>query len=270
MLRRILVVLFVLVVAVLIAAGIVYRVGVHPKVVLWVVEQTWLRTTDLDARLEGDTEVLGFQMGGAGHFRFRKPDLYDLDLNAVRLVAGPDALWAVVPALRVGLKVTAKGMTPAQVMAGVLSGWEERDPARWVQTALSAPREVSLRGVQLLNGERCWVLEWPTRTGERIGGRLYVSQSTRLPVKFEQMDSGGQVTHTYTLSQARRNVGLTPSDFIYRPLPGYKLYTFQYDPKDPSGLRRWIDQNRTALGDLQQRLEEKVPGAADWLKDHGL
>jgi outer membrane lipoprotein-sorting protein len=270
MLRRILVVLFALVVALLIAAGVVYRMGVHPQVVLWVVQQTWLRTTDLDARLEGDTEVLGFQVSGAGRLRFSKPDLYDLDLSAVRLVAGKDALWAIVPALHMGLKVTAQGMTPAQVMAGVLSGWEERDPARWVQTATSSPQDVSLRGVQVLNGERCWVLDWPARTGERIGGRLHVSQSTRLPVKFEQMDSGGQVTHTYTLTQVRRNVGLKASDFEYHPLSGYRLYTYQYDPNDPSGLRRLIDQNRTALGDLQQRIEEKVPGASGWLKEHGL
>lgn len=270
MVRRILLILFVLVVVVLVVAGIVYRLGVHPQVVLWVVQQTWLRTTDLEARLEGDTEVLGFQVTGAGRLRFCKPNLYDLDLNAVRLVAGPDALWAVVPALRMGLKVTASGMTPAQVMAGILSGWEERDPARWVQTATSSPQDVSLRGVQLLNGERCWVLEWPARTGERIGGRLYVSQSTRLPVKFEQMDSGGQVTHTYALTQVRRNVGLKPADFTYRPLSGYRLYSFQYDPNDPSGLRRLIDRNRAALGDLQQRIEEKVPGAAGWLKEHGL
>jgi outer membrane lipoprotein-sorting protein len=270
-LRKVGIVLLVLLLVLLVAAVLVYRNGVHPQLVLWIIKSTWDRTQDLEARFEGDTEVLGLQVSGAGRLRFKKPGLYDLDLNTVRVIAGPKCLWAIVPSLQTGVRVTAEGMTPAQVMSAIVSGWQERDPARWVDEAVAAPAEVKLWAPQVVEGQRCWLLEWPSRTGERIGGRLYVGQVSRAPVQFCQMDSGGQITHTYKITNFRRNTGLKPEDFEYKPMAGYSVIDYHYDPKDPVGLQHLIESGGKQLGGLRDQLKQALPPeAADWLRSKGL
>jgi outer membrane lipoprotein-sorting protein len=248
-------------------AVLVYRNGVHPKLVLWIVKQSWDRTQDFEATLQGDTQVLGFTVTGAGRLRFKRPALYDLDLNTLRVIAGDKSLWVVVPALKTGVRVTSPGMTPAQMLGSVVSDWTERDPARWVDQATSDESEVTLWATQEMDGQRCWLLEWPARTGERVGGRLYVGQSTRAPVRFDQMDSGGRIVHQYKISNFRRNVGLKAQDFDYKPMEGYTTLEYTYDPNDPGGLKRLLDSSGPAFNDLRQKVERELgPAVREYLK----
>ena len=244
-----------IVVLVLAGAGfLVYRNGVHPGLVLAVVNWSWERTRDMDAVVTGEAEVMGFQVTGGGRLRFLKPDLYDLDLTQLRLVAGTEQLWLILPAFKTAVRVTGEGMTPAQMLESVVAGWEGSNPAGWVKEASARPGEVTLYKPTVVGGERCWVLEWPARTGERIGGRLYVSQKTRGPVQFDQMDSAGQVMSTYRVTQFRRNTGLEPGDFDYQPMTGYATFSFNYDPDDPAGFRRLEEELRRQAGPLQEML----------------
>jgi hypothetical protein len=236
------------------------------------VKASWDQTQDLQARLEGDTAIMGFPVSGAGTVRFRRPALYDLDFSVVRVMAGQEALWVVVSALKAGVRITGRGMTPADIIGKVVSGWEGADPAGWVRQASESQADVTLYQPQVAEGERCWVLEWPARSGERIGGRLFVSQRSRAPVRFEQMDSSGQVTHIYRLHDFRRNVGLKPDDFAYKPMAGYTTYDYEYDPNSPLDLNSILRSNagRALQGAVQGLNAGDVPpGAQDWLRRQG-
>ncbi len=275
MLRRGCLVVLILVVVVGGVGVLVYRNGVHPRLVLWIVSTTWQRTRDFEARVEADTAVLGFPVSGAGSLRFKKPSLYDLDCTNVRIIAGSNSLWVIVPALKTGVRVTAEGMTPAEVFAGIVSGWDAGDPAKWVANATAQPSEVVLYAATVVNGERCWVLDWPSRTGERIGGRLFVSQRTRLPVEFDEVDSAGHPTHKYKVTNLRTNLGFKAEDFGYRPLPGYSVQDFRYDPADPMGveklLEQWGPRASTLLDEIGKAAGSALPPeAAEWLKRNGL
>jgi len=252
------------------AGYLVYRNGVTPKLVLWLVEANWDRTSDLQARLEGDASILGFPVSGAGTVRFMRPDLYDLDFTTARVIAGKEALWVIVPAFKAGVRVTAKGMTPAQAIGTIISGWDGANPEAWVRQASASAPDVTLYRPEELDGERCWVLEWPARTGERIGGRLYVSQRTCTPVRFDQMDSGGQITHTYRLKDLRRNTGLQPADFDYKPMAGYHVFEYAYDANSPLDLDSLL--RGVGAGSLSGLVDpNKLPAdAADWLRRHGV
>lgn len=256
-------------------AGVMaYRNGVHPRIVLGIVKWTWDRTSDLEAMVTGDTEVMGLRVAGTGRLRFMKPDLYDLDFSNARLVAGSQQLWVVLPAFKTAVRVTGEGMTPSEILGSMIAGWNGGNPTKWVQEASARPAEVILYAPRMLDGQRCWVLQWPARTGERIGGRLYVSQRSRAPIRFDQMNSAGQVVRTYQISDFRRNIGLTPADFEYTPMPDYTTLNYRYDPRDPTGARRMREEIGRQLDSLRRMLEQQLPnflppGALDWGRGAG-
>lgn len=269
--------LIVLIVLVVLAAVafLAYRNGVHSKLVLWVIKATWERTEDLEARVEADTDIMGFRVSGAGRLRFKKPDLYDLDFNTVRIIAGRDALWVIVPAFKTGVRITADDMTPTEILADLVADWGPGDPARWVEEATSEPPEVTLYAPTVIDGERCWILEWPSRTGERIGGRLYVSQRSRAPIRFDQMDSANRIIRTYKISQFKRNIGLTEADFDYQPMSGFSTLDYHYDPDKPLGIEGLLMGGGPEPDELRPKIRRKAKDrlpadAARWLRRKGL
>lgn len=270
MLRKVLLTL--VIILLLIAAGgfLAYRNGVHPALVVWIVDQTWERTSDFEARVEGDVDIMGLSVTAAGRMRHKRPDLYDLDLNSIRVIAGSRDLWVIVPAFKAALKVHSQAAPAEEMLRGMVDQWEERNPENWVREATRRPAEVTLYAAQVIEGERCWVLEWPARTGERIGGRLYVSQRSRAPIKFDQMNSAGQVTRTYTMRKFRRNIGLTEGDFSYEPMAGYSVVEVKYDPDKEMVLEDLL-QGLPDVDKLRKKLDKHLPGdVSDWLDRHGV
>lgn len=270
MLRKILSVLVVVIVLLGVAVFFVYRNGVHPQLVLWIAKESWDRTESFEAVAEGETVVAGVNLSTTGRLRFLKPDLYDLDLNVARIMCGPKSLWVVAPAVKTGFRVHSASMRPAEILARIVASWDSRDPARWVDAAAGRPAEVKLYAPQVIEGQRCWVLEWPSRTGETIGGRLYVGQRSRAPVQFDHMDSAGQVVHSYKMTKFQRNTGLKPGDFEFAPMAGYSVVEVEYDPNDPVGLGRLLRGQAGTQG-LRRKADEYLgSGAGDWMKRHGL
>lgn len=259
MLRKGCVIALIIVLVLGFAGVMAYRNGVHPSLVLGIITWTWDRTGDLEAMVTSDTEVMGLRVAGTGRLRFLKPDLYDLDFSNARLVAGTQQLWVVLPVFRTAVRVTGEGMTPSDILGSMIAGWNGSNPTRWVQEASARPREVILYAPQVLDGQRCWVLQWPARTGERIGGRLYVSQRSRAPIRFDEMNSAGQVVRSYQVSDFRRNIGLTPEDFEYTPMPDYATLNFRYDPTDPTGTRRMREEIRGRLDSLRRMFDQRLP-----------
>jgi len=254
MLRRVLSVLLVIVLIAGVAAYLVYRNGVHPKLVLWVMKTSAEGTQDLDGEIEAKLSIGGFPVTGVGHFRMKPPSLYDLDFNTVRVVTGPDALWVVVPAVKTALRVTGKGLPPIDILKQVVSGWDGADPQNWARDAQSSAADAKLWAPEIIDGQRCWVLEWPARTGERVGGVLYVSQLTRLPVRFEQKDSTGHIVNTFHIKHLRRNVGLKPEDFAYKPMEGYVTIDYTYDPEHPLT----IDNILAGQSDAAEKIGQQI------------
>lgn len=259
MFRKGCVIALIVVLALGFAGVMAYRNGVHPRLVLWIVKSAWDRTRDLEAMVTSDMEVMGFRVAGTGRLRFLKPDLYDLDLSNARLVAGERQLWVILPAFKTAVRVTGEGMTPSDILGSMIAGWNGGDPTKWVQEATARPQEVILYAPRVIDEQRCWVLEWPARTGERIGGRLYVSQRTRAPIRFDEMDSAGRIVRTYEIRDFRRNIGLTPDDFEYTPMPNYTTLNYRHDPTDPTGTRRMREEIRSRLDALRRMLEQQLP-----------
>lgn len=259
-----------LVVVGLCALGTVaYRNGVHPKLVLWIAKERWAYTRSFEAQVEANLEIAGIGVSGSGRVRYMRPELYDLDFTNVRLVAGTDALWVVVPAVRTAVRVAGVGITPTQMIDGMLSGWDTADPARWARQLDAASNEVTLFAPQVVDGQRCWVLQWPAKTGERVGGRLYISQRTQSPVRFDQMDPTGQVTQTVQVREYKCNPALRPADFEFHAMSDYRVIEHQYDPSDPLGLEGLLQgTSAEALrlrSQVQEQIEKHLPAAQQWL-----
>lgn len=256
------------------AAVLVYRNGVHPTVVLWILQHTWERTDNLEAQVSGELELMGLPITATGRLRFKKPNLYDLDFNVVRVIAGPQDLWVVIPAIKAGARVQADNMPPGQLLERVLSGWDVSNPTRWVHEALTDPAQVRLFAPEVIENQRCWVLEWPARTGEKIGGTLYVSQRTRAPVRFDQHDSARRVVRSFTVSEFRRNPGLKAEDFQYKPMEGYRTFDLPYDPSHPPALEQLLrggNDGTQPTAELWDHMQHHLPpAAARWLKRHGM
>ena len=265
--RKFLTVLVVLLVL-SVAGFIAYRSGVHPSVVAWMVTQTWERTRDLDAGVMGDLEILGIPMQVDGTIRYKAPDLADLDVRTLRLICAPDDLWVVVPAIRTAFRVHSDRLTPMQMLANMLGSDE---PGHHVAESIAKPDRMTLRAPVHYEDEACWRLEWPGRTGESRGGRLTVSQKTRLPVLFEQLDTVGAVLRTYKVTDLHRNSGLTREDFIYKADPRFAVVSYDYDPADPEALRDMLQGGAKELGELGRKVKEYLPPEAnDWLRRHGI
>lgn len=258
MLRRILSVLLLILIVAGVAGYLVYRNGVHPKIVLAAMKLTADRTRDIDADIRADLSVAGLPVSGTGHCRLKPPSLYDLDFNVVRVVAGPDALWVVVPAVTTAVKVTSDSLQPAEILHKVVTGWEGADPRGWMEQAQDSAADATLWAPETVEGQRCWVLEWPARTGERVGGCLYVSQRTRMPVRFEQKDSTGRVTNTFTITGLRTNSGLSPEDFQYKPMAGYLTVDYRYDPQNPPSIDGLLGDNADAIQKLGEHFVQEA------------
>jgi outer membrane lipoprotein-sorting protein len=262
MLRRILSVLIVILIVAGVVGFLVYRNGVHPKIVLAAMKLQADRTRDIDADIRADLSVAGFAVSGTGHCRLKPPSLYDLDFSSVRVVAGPDALWVVVPAVTTAVKITSDSLQSAELLHKIVSGWDAADPQGWMEQARESAADVVLWAPEVVEGRRCWVLEWPARTGERVGGCLYVSQRTRMPVQFRQKDSTGAVTNTFTVTRLRTNSGLGPEDFQYKPMAGYMTIDYEYDPDSPlsvEGLLRGGKVLEQMGGHLMQEAQRHLP-----------
>jgi outer membrane lipoprotein-sorting protein len=248
-----------------------YRNGVHPKLVLWVLGYSWDHTDDLQAKVTGDVTLFGTPGTMAASLRFKKPDLYDLDVSSLRIICGADALWVVVPGIKTGFRLKSSELTPRQMLDDILGGFESRDPASWVEEAVDAPQEVTLFAPQQISGERCWVLQWPARTGERVGGRLYVSQRTRAPVRFEQMDSTGKLVRRFDVTGFRRNTGLAAEEFAFKPMEGYMTVDYTYNPGDARVLKKMLEGGAEGLSDLGRQMEDGLKERAeDLLQRYGL
>lgn len=248
-----------------------YRSGVHPRLVLWILGYTWEHTEDLQARVTGDISLLGTPGTMSASLRFKKPDLYDLDVNSLRIICGAKALWVVVPGIKTGFRLQSSELSPRQMLDDIVGGFESRDPASWVEEAVDAPQEVSLFAPQEINGERCWVMQWPARTGERVGGRLYVSQRSRAPVRFDQMDSTGKLVRSYEVAEFRRNTGLTAEDFAFKPMEGFMVVDYTYNPGDARVLKKMLEGGADGLSSLGRSLEDDLKARADdWLEKYGL
>ncbi len=266
--RRFLAVLIVILMVLAVAGFGVYRYGVHPSIVAWILDQTWERTSDLDARVEGDLELLGIPMKVSGNLRYKAPDLVDVDVVSLRAIATREELWVIVPAISTAFRVHSDRMTPREILTEMLGG---KDPGRAISSSVDKPERLTLKAPVQQAGETCWLLEWPGRTGEHDGGRLYVSQRTRVPVLFEQLDSAGTVLRTYKVSDFHRNRGITVQDFSYSPAPGFSVVNYDYDPADPEKLRELLGGGAEELRKLGRKVKEYLPPeASDWLQRHGI
>jgi outer membrane lipoprotein-sorting protein len=259
------------VLVVLLGAGgfFVYRNGVHPRIVLWLVQQSWARTNSFEAQVDANLKVMGIGVSGSGRVRFMRPGLYDLDFNNLRVVTNTDSVWVVVPAVQTAFHVKGVNITPDQMVDKLLSGWETANPAKWADQLGQASEEVTLYAPEVVDGQRCWVLQWPAKTGERVGGRICIGQKTLAPVQFDQMDTGNQVTQTVKVHGFRRNPGLKAESFEYHPMAGYSVVEREYNPQDPLGLEALLQGTTTEMerlrGQIQEQVQKHVPGAAEWL-----
>ena len=98
-----------------------------------------------------------------------------------------------------------------------------------------------------------------------------MSQRTRAPVLFEQLDSAGTVLRTYKVSEVHRNSGLTVEDFSYSPAPGFSVVNYDYVAADPEKLRELLGGGAEELRKLGRKVKEYLPPeASDWLQRHGI
>jgi len=247
-----------------------YRDGVSARAVLWLAKREWEATRDLRMQVEGDIEVMGFPTSVSGRLSFKRPGLYDLDLGTPRIIAGPNALWIVVPPLNAAARVYSERLSSRELLAEVVTAWRDRDPMRWVDRAEESARDVDLLDPEELDGTRCWVLAWPSRSGERVGGKLYVSQASRLPIGFDELDADETVKHECRIRELRRNTGLTDDDFTFKPSGDYMVIGCDYDRDRLQSIEDLLGGGRGDRDTAEDTLRKLEGKARDWLKKHGI